>query len=256
MKVGICQFPIGYEEKEENYKNAEAYLKKAVEEGADLVLFPEMTFTGFSMNTEKTGEETMETVELMKSLARIYDVAIGFGWVKHKADSENHYTVVSGQGEILGDYIKIHPFGFAEEDKHFRKGQAIQFVRIGDWTLGLTICYDLRFPELYQRLAEDADCIVVAANWPEKRMEHWDVLLQARAIETQTYLLGINCTGRQEELSYVGHSKVIAPDGVVLVDCREESGLKFVELSKSVESYRKEFPIRNDRRKEFYQKFY
>ncbi|MCR5736326.1 MAG: carbon-nitrogen family hydrolase [Eubacterium sp.] len=256
MKIALCQLQIQYECKEENLKTAEGYIKEASDQKVDLILFPEMSFTGFSMNTLKTGEEQMETVNVMKQLAEKYQVAIGFGWVKHQKNCENHYTVVDASGKTLGDYIKIHPFSFAGEDEVFTKGQAISFFQYQGMTFGITICYDLRFPELYQRLSEEADAIIVAANWPKVRVAQWDALLQARAIENQSYILGVNCTGTQEDTVYSGHGKVIAPDGTVVLDLKEDAGMHIMDLDNDVQVYREKFPMKQDRRKAFYKNFY
>ncbi len=256
MKIALCQLQIQFEKKEENIKMAESYVREAAEQNVDLLLFPEMSFTGFSMNTSKIGEEKMETVNAMKQFAETYGIAIGFGWVKHHNGSENHYTVVDANGKTLGDYIKIHPFSFAGEDEVFTKGQAISFFQYQGMTFGITICYDLRFPELYQRLSEEADAIIVAANWPKVRVAQWDVLLQARAIENQSYVLGVNCIGNQEDTVYSGHGKVIAPDGTVVLDLKEDAGMRIIDLDNDVQFYREKFPMKQDRRKSFYKNFY
>ncbi len=256
MKIALCQFQIEYEEKEKNLIRAERYISEAAMQQAELILFPEMSFTGFSMNTEKTGDEHLETLKNMQSLAKKYRIAIGFGFVEYKVNSENHYAVVDEEGKILGDYIKLHPFSFAGEEQHFVKGQAISFFNYRGIKFGMTICYDLRFPELYQRLSQEADAIIVAANWPKERIHQWDVLLEARAIENQSYLLGINCTGSQGQTTYCGHGKIVAPDGKVELFMDEYAGVKYYEMEDNVKEYREAFPMKQDRRKELYKNFY
>ena len=256
MKIGICQCKIKYEDKAFNLKAAESVFEHAAKEKTALLLFPEMSFTGFSMNVQKTGENSMETVEAMKTMAVRYGMAVGFGWVKGQKNSENHFTVIDEQGILLGDYVKIHPFSYARENRYFAAGDTLcQFVYQGI-NFGITICYDLRFPEVYQKLSETCDVIITAANWPKKRMEHWDALLKARAIENQVYMIGINCVGMQGATLYKGHSQVISPDGKILLELGEKETAGQIVLNNDTAEYRNAFPVKSDRRKQLYQTWY
>lgn len=249
MRISLCQLQIEYERKEVNLNRVEKIIQEAVAQKSELLLFPEMSFTGFSMNTKLTGEENGITLRFMIQLAQRYQIAIGFGWVKNRENSENHYTVVDCDGKILGDYIKIHPFSYSGENQFFvAGGQMVAFTYKGI-RFGLTICYDLRFPELYQRLSDKAEILIVAANWPKERISHWNILLQARAIENQVYMVGLNCTGIQGDLTYNGHSQVIYPDGRIYADLGEEELLETVEIQDDVATYRSKFPMRQDRKR-------
>lgn len=256
MKIAICQFEIQYEKKEKNMKRAESFIKEAALKGASFILFPEMSFTGFSMNTSLTGEEHNETVCLMRKLAKDIGIAVGFGWVNKKSESENHYTVVNKDGEILGDYTKIHPFSYAKEDDYFVGGTKVCTFVYDNFCFGLSICYDLRFPEIFQELSKVSDVILVPANWPSGRIAHWNTLLQARAIENQVYMIGINCTGRQGFTRYNGSSRVINPDGEILLNVGNEESLQMIEIENDVETFRKKFPTKKDRKTEIYKEFY
>lgn len=152
--------------------------------------------------------------------------------------------------------MKIHPFSHSCEDQFFVKG-----VRPGSFVLngipfGVSICYDLRFPELYQQLSKEAHVILVPANWPVGRRSHWRTLLTARAIENQSYMIGINCYGRQGDLYYSGNSSVVTPNGEVLFDIEDKEELRIFELTDDVPLYRKEFPTKADRRPDLYKEFY
>lgn len=257
VKIALCQNRIVWEEKEQNLKRADRYLADAGKAGAGLVFFPEMSFTGFSMNTGRTAESVRETVETVRELAQKHGIAIGFGWVEKTVDkARNHYTVVDNCGNILSDYVKIHPFSYSKEDQYFEAGQRLSVFSMGKLRIGTLICYDLRFPELFQVLAEQCDLIVVAANWPCSRREHWKCLLQARAIECQAYLAGVNCCGEQEKLIYTGDSCVFSPDGANMTGFREEEGLIVTEIPENTETFRKQFPTRQDRNWPLYRKLY
>lgn len=256
MKIALCQFEIQYEQKEANLIRAESFIKEAALKGASFILFPEMSFTGFSMNTLLTGEEDFETVKKMKQLAVKYHIAIGFGWVNKKAQSENHYTVINAKGETAGDYIKIHPFSYSKENDYFTGGTKTTTFELGDICFGISICYDLRFPEIYQQLSKNADVILVPANWPAKRVMHWNTLLLARAIENQVYIIGINCTGRQGFTKYQGDSNVVNPDGVALLEAADKESLQIIKIEKDTYKYREEFPTKKDRKPDLYKNFY
>ena len=132
-------------------------------------------------------------------------------------------------------------------------GNALPTCEIDGIRFGCFICYDLRFPEVFSALAPKTDCMLVPANWPERRKLHWCSLLTARAIENQVYVAGINCVGTQDGLHYSGDSRFIAPDGTILQDCRSASGCFVCDLSaKTVAETRQAFPVQKDRRPDFY----
>ena len=235
MKAALAQTNILWEDKEENLLRAKKWLREAKKQEAQLLCFPEMSFTGFSMQTEKTAESEGGTVRLMQKMAQEYRIAIGFGWVeKTEGKARNHYTVADEAG-ILSDYVKVHPFSYSGENRYFEAGEALS---------------------VFQILAETCDLIIVAANWPEGRREHWKCLLQARAIECQVYLAGVNCCGRQKGLLYAGDSCIFAPDGKRIAGFLEGEGLLTARIREDTKEYRKEFPVRADRRWELYRRWY
>lgn len=256
MRLAVCQMNIIWENKKENYKKAEQFCKKAKELGADLICFPEMSFTGFSMNTQKTAEKDNETVNLMKEYAKKYHLALGFGWTKKtEGKAENHYTVIDGE-KICGDYIKIHPFSYSGEDQYFQGGTKPCIIEVKGLKIGLTVCYDLRFPELYQYLSEKAELILVPANWPKSRSMHWKILLQARAIENQSYIAGINCYGDIGQLYYSGDSCVFHPNGECICGYLDKEELQICDIENDVKKYRNGFPVKQDRKPDLYKEFY
>lgn len=253
MKAALCQLGIKFEDREANIIRAEKYIRESAEAGADIVFFPEMTLTGFSMNVEKTGEEKNETIELMKNFAVKYGIAAGFGWVKKAGNKgENHYSAVSSSGKLLADYIKIHPFSYSGEDRYYDAGEKLVSFEYCGKKISFFICYDLRFPELFQAASAESEIIVVAANWPEKRVYHWETLLAARAIENQSWFLGVNCYGTQLNQYYNGSSRVIMPDGTVCESISDREGLIFADINDEAEEFRSSFPVKKDRKNEFY----
>ncbi len=252
MKIALYQSHIIWEDKEKNYIHLEEKLQDASKR-TDLFLLPEMSFTGFSMNTDITKESNMETVGTMAEYARKYHIAIGFGWVKDCGEkSENHYTIINKEGKTISDYAKIHPFSFAGEDRKFQGGDKIVFFDFCGIPFATFICYDLRFPEIFQTASKAAHVILVPANWPQKRREHWKCLLRARAIENQVYIVAVNCIGEIGGIAYSGDSCVIDPNGDIMMELSEQEGILEYELTDDVLEYRNGFQVKNDRREDLY----
>lgn len=257
MKVALYQINIVWEEKEENYIRVEEMLKLAGRSRTELFLLPEMSFTGFSMNTDRTKENDDRTVRKMEEYAQKYGMAIGFGWVKDCGEkSENHYTVIDKNGRILSDYTKIHPFTYSGEDRKFKCGNKISIFQLDSLGFSTFICYDLRFPEIFQAASEKADVVIVPANWPRSRREHWKCLLRARAIENQVYIVAVNCVGIINGVNYSGDSCIIDPEGNILQDLTEEEGMLEYDLVGDALKVRRNFPVKKDRRTEFYKTLY
>ncbi len=250
MKIELCQTNIIWEKKNLNLQKAEKLIS---ESKSDLLFFPEMSFTGFSMNTDLTGENDNFTVNYMQKLSLKYNKSTAFGWVyKNGEKAENHYTFINNKGDILSDYIKIHPFSFSGEDKYFKKGNKINIFRYENFNICNFICYDLRFPEIFQAASKKSDIITVAACWPKARREHWLTLLKARAIENVCYIIAVNCVGNIGELSYSGDSCIINPNGEIREILSYKEGTISAEIENDVSTYRKNFPVKQDRQEDLY----
>jgi len=256
MKIALVSLNQIWEDKKANFDLYEKYILKASEQNVDLIIFPEMTLTGFSNNIDLTSEEfeTSKTIEGFSSLAKKFQMGIVFGVVIKNGDKAfNKSIFIDKFGEILGDYSKIHPFSFAGEDKYFNAGNKLSVVHFEDMTIGLTICYDLRFPELYTGLAKKSDLIINIANWPAKRVDHWNTLLKARAIENQIFIVGVNRTGIDGNgLEYIESSNIFNANGENL-NFEQVEDMKIYEIDTN---WTKEFKIKfnttNDRKIEFY----
>lgn len=256
MKLGLAQTNPLWEEKEKNFQASLAFLEKAKEEKVDFLLFPEMSMTGFSMRPEIIGEgrEASKTLRYFQRKAKEYGLYLGVGYVEQGfPKSYNCYAILSPKGQVLADYRKIHPFSYGSESLYYQGGDEIVSCQVEDFTVTPFICYDLRFPEIFQAASEKSQLIVLPANWPSERQEHFRILLQARAIENQCYLAGVNRTGRGGELNYQGGSLIVDPYGVVLGEGTEEEMLVTAEIQASfADQYRREFPVKKDRRRDMY----
>lgn len=256
MRISVVQTAIIWENKETNIKRAEKIINEQKKIGVELILFPEMSFTGFSMNIELTAEDGRDTVKRLSDIAGRKEVAVGFGWVRRTGDKcENVYTILDKEGSLISEYVKIHPFSYSGEDKKFRGGDKISTYNIYSVPFSTFICYDLRFPEIFRAVAEDVSAIIIPANWPAKRAEHWKALLKARAIENQVYIFGVNCQGDMGGEYYSGDSCVINPDGQVVEMISDREGIIVYDLVNDVFLFRKAFPVMKDRRKDMYENF-
>ena len=279
MRIALAQTNILWEDKQANLVRAEEFVIAA---GAEIILFPEMSLTGFSMHTDVTAEncespdvvqacvqtgntqtmtelpQTGWTIDQVSALARRHHKTIGIGWVKKTEPlCDNHYSIVTPDGKIAMDYAKIHPFSYGEEHAHFRGGEKLCTGRLGEFQAGLAICYDLRFPEQFRAMVPETEFFIIPANWPAARVSHWKTLLAARAIENQCYVAGINCCGDMDGQYYSGDSGVYAPDGSLLVPtkeirltdalCKEEKLLVY-DIQNDVAKIRKAFPVLQDRK--------
>lgn len=253
MKLALAQLDVNWEDKSKNKEAALLFIKQAAQENVDMILFPEMTLTGFSMNTEIIGENHNETIEFFKKLSLEFSIFIGFGYVEGTINSKNNYAIVSPKGEELVNYSKIHLFSFGTETEFYQSGDEIKSLTVLDFNIAPFICYDLRFPEIFQSASKTASLITVAANWPIERREHWICLLKARAIENQCYIAGINRVGEGNGLNYSGDSMIIDPLGNIISNLYMIEGLVIADIYKeNVTEIRENFRLKEDRRESLY----
>lgn len=249
MLLGLVQYDPEWEDRERNKQKLTWLIENNYKE-SDVLIFPEMTLTGFTMNSADFAEPARgESFRFFAGLAKKYNCHILAGIIElYKDKYFNTLVHINRQGKLLKKYRKIHPFSYSTEDKHYSRGEKTVTTEIEDFKTGLSICYDLRFPELYRRYAKDkAELIVNIANWPVTRIEHWKTLLRARAIENQCYVAGVNRVGNDLKLRYNGFCTVIDPMGNEIVTGYDEEKLLMAEISKDkVIEIRKELPFLDD----------
>ena len=254
MKVALVSLNQSWENKAENKQKVGETLALIAEHctNTDLVVYPEMTLTGFTMESQKVKEDELssETITFFKEQAKKYKVSIAFGVVLSKGEkATNNLVVVSEQG-VLATYAKIHPFSYAGENDYYQAGDELKKLTIGGATIGLTTCYDLRFPELYQAYSKDCSVILNIANWPERSVSHWRALNKARAIENQVFMIAVNRIGTDGKgLQYVFSSHIVSPYGEELKGTSLSEEVVVYDLNlEEVAQYRAEFPVKNDRK--------
>ena len=232
MKIALIQSSLFWENPIANRNYFEEKIN-GISEKVDLIVLPEMFTTGFTMNPS-TVAETMdgETILWLQSLAKSRNVAItGSLVIKENHNFYNRLVFVFPSGEIQF-YDKRHLFTLAGEDKVYSSGKKKLIVEYLGWKICLLICYDLRFP-VFSRNIEDYDLLIYVANWPKTRINAWDILLKARAVENMCYTIGVNRIGLDDNnLEYVGHSQTVDFLGNSVLEPQENEGVFVIELNK------------------------
>ncbi|MCC9061748.1 nitrilase-related carbon-nitrogen hydrolase [Flavobacterium piscisymbiosum] len=259
MKLAIVSLDSVWEDKQANLKEVERIVA-SLSPKVEYVVFPEMSLTGFSISNLALAEdfESSSSLQAIQKMAKEYQMNIVFGLMISKDKKKyNSCIAVNNKGEIAGTYEKIHLFSYAGEDELIVGGNQIKSLPWnGGW--GLSICFDLRFPELYQELSKENLILLNIANWPKGRVSHWRALLNARAIENQSFMIGVNRTGIDGNgLEYEESSCVFSPTGEKLepLEIFEEIKIFDLNLENAIE-YRKNFPIKKDRKNSIYREFY
>ncbi|WP_169312363.1 nitrilase-related carbon-nitrogen hydrolase [Methanoplanus limicola] len=247
------------EEPEKNLVRAEGMIREASSHGSDIIIFPEQAFTGWDPLSQRyaDGEESL-IVSSLKKYAEEYSVGI-LGSYRKKTDGfpENTSLLIGDNGDIIASYSKIHLFTPGREGEAFRSGESPVVAEYKGARIGIAICYDLRFPELftyYKRCG--AEIVFVPAAWPCRRMKHWRTFIISRAAENQFFVAGVNTAGENYVDSYCGGSFLADPYGEVAADSGEGECLTFASADlSSVGEAGRILPVFPDRKEELYIKW-
>ena len=208
LKVALVQTSLIWESPKENRVVLSEKIR-GIKSDVDVIVLPEMFTSGFTMNPDAVAE-TMDgtTINWMKTLAKDVDAAIcGSLVICEGANYYNRFVFVKPDTSILF-YDKRHTFTLAGEDKVYKSGNENILITYKGWKIKPLICYDLRFP-VWARNVDNYDMLIYVANWPKPRVNAWDALLKARAIENMSYCIGVNRVGMDaNDLEYSGHSNV------------------------------------------------
>jgi omega-amidase len=254
VKVFALQFDIAWENPPANFARVRSLLAKAAPEPGALVALPEMFATGFSMNTPVVAEKRGgATEQFLAALATEYGSTVLGGVAIQGVDGNcrNQAVAFSSNGERICEYTKMRPFTPGQEHQYYAAGERPVVFPWGNCSVAPFICYDLRFPELFRSAARIAqpELFVVIANFAPQRILHWVRLLQARAIENQAYVLGVNRVGDDPNYHYNGRSVLIDPHGDLLADAGETEGVIQAQLDlDQLAKYRAGLPFLKDLR--------
>lgn len=250
MKVALIQTSLFWED---HLKNQAQLTQKinSIDHSVDLIVLPEMCNSGFTMNPDKVAQPINgETITWLITIAKLKKCALtGSLVIKENDKFYNRLVFILPTGKVL-HYDKRHLFSLAGENKFYTSGDQKLIVTYKGFKICPLICYDLRFP-VFSRNVEDYDVLIYVANWPKPRINAWDALLKARAIENMCYSIGVNRIGRDNNnLEYTGHSQAINFMGDYLLEPQQEEGVFIVTLDKNtlLES-RKRYGFLEDRDK-------
>jgi omega-amidase len=223
MKIAVAQISCSLGDPDANLLKVRDFCARSKETDADLIVFPEAIDTGYSMPVIKAhaGSWSAGFVPGLQEIAKQISIAIVSGVSERDGGSiYNSQVFVDQQGNIIAKYRKTHLFAVApvQEEKCFASGDMFASFALGGLRFGFSICYDLRFPEMYRRLVVDQNVgvFIVSSAWPFPRIEHFRTLALARAIENQSYVIASNRVGKDDDLWFCGSSAVIDPRGVVI----------------------------------------
>jgi predicted amidohydrolase len=252
LTITCIQTSLHWENQVANLQMLEEKIN-GIQEKTEIVVLPEMFSTGFSMKPELLAE-TMdgETVSWMKRIAAAKKIILtGSVIIKENEHYYNRLIWMLPNGQY-GHYDKRHLFGYANEDDHYSAGNKRLIASVKGWKINLLVCYDLRFPvwARQQNNAEGAeyDLLIYVANWPERRSHAWKTLLQARAIENQSYVVGVNRVGKDgNDIYHSGDSMIVDPLGDVLYTKKDEEDIFTITIDKQhLETTREKLPFLKD----------
>jgi predicted amidohydrolase len=249
LTITGIQTNLHWENKKANLEMLEEKIV-GVKEKTEIVVLPEMFSTGFSMRPEVLAE-TMEgeSLQWMKRIAAEKKIILsGSLIIEENGKYFNRLIWMQPDGQY-GFYDKRHLFAYADENNHYTAGTKKLIASVKGWKMNLLVCYDLRFPVWARQTSETQyDVLIFVANWPDRRIIAWKTLLQARAIENQCYVVGINRVGDDgNNIHYSGESMMIDPMGEILYHKKEEEDIFTVTLDKNhLNSIKEKFPFWKD----------
>jgi omega-amidase len=257
FRIGLIQSDVLLGDSESNLASALKEIGILADKGADIVLLPEMWSCGFdNPNLSHHAEKTSKIIEILSRAAEKYKLLIA-GSVPEASENQifNTMYLIERDGSVAGTYRKAHLFPLTREPDFFAAGNRNVVCQTSLGAIGLMICYDLRFPELARALAlKRANLVLVSAQWPLIRISHWNMLLQARSVENQIFVAGVNRCGQDPGLEYGGHSQLISPWGNIIVKAGTEACSLIGEVDiREIEEFRSKIPCLEQRVPEAYE---
>ena len=248
MKLALCQYDIKWEDKEANKKKISELLETSPrKKEIDWLIFSEMTLSGFTMNTQAAELDDSDR-NFFRDLAQKNNINISYGGVEN---GFNNLITLNRHVDRISAYSKIHLYAFGEEDKYYKAGSKQEIFELEGLKIMPAVCFDLRFPYLFWKFAEQADLYVVIAAWPMRRAEQWMTLLRARAVENQAYCLGVDRIGMEGKVEYSGNSMCFDPLGKTVLDAGTAEGIFISEIDVNkelVSKTRERFPFLKERK--------
>lgn len=257
LTVALAQMDVRTGNPEANEAKARKFAAQAREAEADLLLFPELWLHGYDLERAQEWARALGEggFACMADLAREHGLYVsGTSLERHAAGVSNTSVLYAPDGELLGSYRKVHLFPLMGETRHLVAGDHATICDTPWGPVGLTICYDLRFPELYRAMAlAGVVLFLVPAQWPVPRLDAWLLLARARAVENELFVAACNRVGTQGIAAFPGRSAVIDPWGRALVEGDDQERLLVARVElKEIDKARRYLTVFEDRRPEAY----
>lgn len=258
VDIILAQMNIGYTDLDMAFSDLEISLNaRSLSDHLTIMVLPELWPCGFDREKLSViSSQENDLISTLKSLANKHNIYIAVSVPKKISSNNkffNSFVFISPEGVILSEYYKMHLFPLTGEAKIFQAGTSPTILQIKDTNIGFATCYDLRFPEHFRYYAErGVEIVLLSACFPDPRQMDWSILLQARAIENQYFMVAVNATGPEDvegkNLNYFGHSTVISPRGKQLLQMERERGIALQSINtQDVQSYRHEINFLKDR---------
>jgi predicted amidohydrolase len=254
LKVAAVQMASFKGDFLKNRTTIKSLIEQASAQKAEVLVTPELSNVGYDLSILNNLEYNFQDeVSYYSNLARQYGITLALGLLEVEGtDLYNSLVVIDAAGNIQSKYRKNNLFPLGKEDKVFKKGSLPAWFNHGDFKIGLSICYDIRFPELYRAYLEnDCNVIIVSSAFPFPRLEHWTTLLKAHAIMNQAYVIASNRIGIDGKLQFLGNSCIIDPWGEMIASFSDkEEGILTgsIELPR-IDEVRNKIPAFSDRKK-------
>lgn len=249
LNITAIQMSSVVGDKRTNFSKVQSLIEKNINKSTDIIVLPEVWNVGWkpSIFEEMAEDISGETIDFLSKMAKTHNAYVIGGSIiegKRARGQEgkpithsslfNSCPVINRNGELIATYNKMHLFSYygCDEGKFIQKGQKPLMVELEGVKIGLSLCYDIRFPELYRAYAKaGADLLITMAAWPKSRAVHWEALSKARAIENQCFMVALTQSGLIENDEYnLGHSRIIDYDGKVISEIKEDEGAMSAEI--------------------------
>ncbi|MDH6364412.1 omega-amidase [Enterococcus sp. PF1-24] len=254
----LMQMDITFGKPKDNFQHLRYLFQQADLQAGEIVVLPEMWNSAYDLSNAAIVADLdgQQTLTLLTELAITYQVAIVGGSILRKSGDKYYNTsyLINEQGELIQQYNKVHLFKLMAEDQYLTAGESLVTAKLSTVSLGLGICYDLRFPEMFRKLAvAGAEVLVIPAQWPQARIQQWRKLLQARGIENQAFVIGVNRVGSDPDNQFNGQSLVINPLGEITAELSQQEEVRKVTIDLAeVTQARQAISVLMDRRPELY----
>jgi len=257
LTIALAQMDVPTGQPEANLARAREFASQAREAGADLLLLPELWLHGYDLERAEAWASPLGEGSFaeMDALAKDFNLHLAGSLLEKHSDGVSNTAVLYGpDGTLMGSYRKIHLFRLMEEHRYLTPGDRATLCPTPWGATGLSICYDLRFPELFRTMAlAGAKLFVVPAQWPVKRLEAWLLLARARAVENELIVAACNRVGSNDDVTFPGRSIVVDPWGNIVVEGDDREALLIAKVDlREIRKARRYLTVYEDRRPEAY----